>query len=95
MDYLREREQYRLAYGKWLAMNRQLLALFDVSNDADLELAIAAHRGVHQDLIAQYGLLSIEFDRAGDKWDTAQLWQAQRTAAATKAMNQDLQLIEC
>lgn len=95
MDYLREREQYRLAYGKWLAMGSRLKALFEVSSDADLELAMAAHRGIHQDLIAQYGVLSVEFDRAADKWDTAQLWQAKRTAAATKAVNRDLQLIEC
>ena len=76
MNYLKEREEYRLAYGKWLAMNRRLMGLFEVSSDADLELAMASHRGIHQDLIAEYGLLSVEFDRAGDKWDTAQLWQS-------------------
>lgn len=97
MDYLQHRENYKLAYHRWFAMNQRLMALFDVVGDAALEDAMLQARTEkrHLDLLSEYNRLGLALDAAGDKWDAAQQWQARRTAAALAQVNRDHQLIDC
>jgi hypothetical protein len=97
MDYLQIREDYRLAYHRWLNFNQRLMGLFDVVGDAALETAMLKARSekCHLELLNEYSRLGYEFDAAGDRWDAAQQWQARRTAAAVAQVNKDLSLIEC
>jgi hypothetical protein len=97
MDYLAVREHYRIAYHRWLSMNGRLMEVLGVVGDAALETAMLRARteGQHLDLLDEYARLSIEFDRAADKWDAAQLWQSRRTVAAQRQVDRDLSLLEC
>ncbi len=97
MDYLQHRENYKLAYHRWHAMNQRLMDLFDVVDDAALEGAMLKARTEkrHLELLAEYHRLGLALDAAGDRWDTAQQWQARRTAATLAQVNRDLQLIDC
>ncbi len=92
MDYLSVRETYKVAHHRWLALNKQLLELFNVDDDATLELAMlkARTKRLHLEKIAEYAKLSLEYDKAADQWDSAQLLQQ-----ANKQLNRDLSLLEC
>lgn len=96
MEYLQIREDYKLAYYRWLNYNRHLMEVFDVEGDAALETAMLQARTEkrHLDLLSEYSRLGYEFDAAGDKWDSAQEWQARRTAVAAQ-VNKDFSRIEC
>lgn len=97
MDYLQHRENYKLAYHRWLNYNRRLMELFEVEGDAALETAMLQARTERRHLteLAEYARLGYALDAAGDKWDAAQQWQARRTAATIAQVNKDHQLIEC
>lgn len=97
MDYLQIRENYKLAYHRWLAFNRRLMNLFDVEGDAALEGAMLKARADrrHLELLSEYARLGHEFDAAGDRWDAAQEHQARRTAAVIAQVDRDHSLIEC
>jgi hypothetical protein len=96
MDYLQIREDYKLAYHRWLNFNQRLMDLVDVVGDAALETAMLKARSEkrHLELLNEYSRLGYAFDAAGDKWDAAQQWQARRTAVAAQ-VNKDFSLIEC
>jgi hypothetical protein len=97
VDYLQYRENYKVAYYKWLAYNRKLLELFAVTDDAELETAMLQARTDKRHLpeLGEYARLGYALDAAGDKWDAAQQWQARRTAATIAQINKDHSLIEC
>jgi hypothetical protein len=96
MDYLQIREDYLVSYHRWLNFNQRLMDLFDVVGDAALETAMLKARTEkrHLELLSEYSRLGYEFDAAGDKWDSAQQWQARRTAVAAQ-VNKDFSRIEC
>jgi len=97
MDYLQHRENYKIAYHRWLNLNKRLMELFNVSSDAALEESMlqARTRKTHLEVMSEYALLGYQLDAAGDRWDAAQQWQSRRNAAATNQLNKDFQLIEC
>ena len=97
VDYLQHRENYKLAYHRWLNFNRRLMELFDVEGDAALETAMLQARTDKRHLaeLAEYARLGYALDAAGDKWDAAQQWQARRTAATIAQVNKDFATIEC
>jgi len=97
VDYLQIREDFKLAYHRWLNYNRRLMELFDVVGDAALETAMLRARTDKRHLteLAEYARLGLALDAAEDRWDAAQQWQARRTAAVVAQVNRDHQSIEC
>ena len=97
MDYLQIREDFKLAYHRWLNYNRKLTELFDAEDDAALETAMLQARTDKRHLaeLAEYARLGFALDAAADKWDIAQQWQARRTAAVVAQVNKDFAAIEC
>ena len=97
MDYLQIREDYKLAYHRWLNYNRKLMELFDVEGDAALETAMLQARTDKRHLaeLAEYARLGFALDAAGDRWDTAQQFQARRTAEVIAQVNKDIAYLEC
>ena len=97
MDYLQIRENFKLAYHRWLNYNRKLMELFDVVGDAALETAILQARTNKRHLpeLAEYARLGVALDAADKQWDTAQQWQARRTAAVVAQVNRDISRLEC
>lgn len=97
MDYLAIREDYKLAYHRWLNFNQRLMELFAVEGDAALETAMLQARTDKRHLaeLAEYARLGFALDAAGDRWDTAQAFQARRTAEVSAQVNKDISLLEC
>ncbi len=97
MDHLQIRENFKLAYHRWLNYNRKLMELFDVEGDAALETAILQARTNKRHLaeLAEYARLGVALDAADKQWDTAQQWQARRTAAVVAQVNRDISRLEC
>lgn len=96
MDYLIAREQYKLAFHKWDAMQKRLCELFHCSfPDLDQALLEARAERRYDALIAEYARLGFELDKASDAWDATQQHIARRTAAATAQLNRDLASIDC
>lgn len=95
MDFLRIREEYKIAYHRWENCANELCTIFHC-DFANLEMALLGARGNHRHmaLIQEYARLGIALDAAADRWDTAQLLQS-RLTAATQQVNHDLKTIEC
>jgi hypothetical protein len=45
--------------------------------------------------LAEYARLGFALDVAGDRWDTAQAFQARRTAEVIAQVNKDIAYLEC
>jgi hypothetical protein len=97
VDSLQIRENFKLAYHRWLNYNRKLMELFDVAGDAALETAMLQARTEKRHLaeLGEYARLGLALDAAEDRWDAAQQWQARRTAAVVAQVNKDFAAIEC
>ena len=70
MDYLQHRENYKIAYHRWLNLNKRLMELFNVSSDAALEESMLQARTskTHLEVMSEYALLGHQLDAAGDRW---------------------------
>jgi hypothetical protein len=97
VDYLKIRENYRVALVRWSRAEDQLKTLLGATDAADLEMKLLDARRDRrlQEQISNFARLGIELDRASDQWDTAQMLQARKTAAATAQLDKDLRALDC
>lgn len=97
MDFLAIREEYKLAFHRWRNFQDRLKEQLGVATDWELEEQLLHIRDGHKlwPMATEYSRLTLAFDQASDRWDTAQMWQARRTAACIAQLDRDVKAIDC